>query len=91
MQAVLLCKTDAFSPTCGLLRPETPRTPSRSTKIVILNQLLGTFVRKLASLKQCELVRIAFTIRPLARLRQSLPLRRGYWKPDNQVSRVAYF
>ena len=41
------------------LRPETPRTPSRSTKIAILNKQLGTFARKLTSLKQCELVRLA--------------------------------
>ena len=33
--------------------------PRRSTKFVALNQLLGTFARKLASLKQYGLVRLA--------------------------------
>ncbi len=41
------------------LRPETPSTPRRSTKLTTLNQLLGTFARKLASLKQYGLVRLA--------------------------------
>ena len=39
--------------------PETPATPHRSTKLAALNQLLGTFARKLASLKQYGLVRLA--------------------------------
>ena len=34
------------------LRPETPRTPRRSTWLVLLSRQLGTFARKLASLKQ---------------------------------------
>ena len=57
MQAVLLCKTDTCSPSCGWLRPETPRTPRRSTWLVLLSRQLGTFARKLASLKQYGLVR----------------------------------
>ena len=41
------------------LRPETPRTPRRSTWLVLLSRQLGTFARKLASLKQYGLVRLA--------------------------------
>ena len=36
-----------------------PEISRRSTKLVALNQLLGTFARKLASLKQYGLVRLA--------------------------------
>ncbi len=36
-----------------------PEIPRRSTKLAALNQLLGTFARKLASLKQYGLVRLA--------------------------------
>ena len=36
-----------------------PEIPRRSTKLTALNQLLGTFARKLASLKQYGLVRLA--------------------------------
>ena len=35
-----------------------PEISRRSTKLVALNQLLGTFARKLASLKQYGLVRL---------------------------------
>ena len=64
MQAVLLCKTDTCSPPCGRLRPETPRTPRRSTWLVLLSRQLGTFARKLASLKQYGLVRLALQAVP---------------------------
>ena len=64
MQAVLLRKTDACSPPCGRLRPETPRTPRRSTWLVLLSRQLGTFARKLASLKQYGLVRLALQAVP---------------------------
>ena len=36
-----------------------PEIPRRSTKLAALNQLLDTFARKLASLKQYGLVRLA--------------------------------
>ena len=36
-----------------------PEIPRRSTKLAAINQLLGTFARKLASLKQYGLVRLA--------------------------------
>ena len=36
-----------------------PEISRRSTKLAALNQLLGTFARKLASLKQYGLVRLA--------------------------------
>ncbi len=36
-----------------------PENSRRSTKLAALNQLLGTFARKLASLKQYGLVRLA--------------------------------
>ena len=39
--------------------PSTPATPSRSIQLAALNQQLGTFARKLASLKQYGLVRLA--------------------------------
>ena len=39
--------------------PSTPATPSRSIQLAALNQLLDTFARKLASLKQYGLVRLA--------------------------------
>ena len=46
------------------LRPETPRTPRRSTWLVLLSRQLGTFARKLASLKQYGLVRLALQAVP---------------------------
>ena len=39
--------------------PVPPRTPRRSTRLVLLSRQLGTFARKLASLKQYGLVRLA--------------------------------
>ena len=36
-----------------------PEIPRRSTKLAAINQLLGTFARKLASPKQYGLVRLA--------------------------------
>ena len=58
MQAVLLRKTDVCLPFYGL-RPETPATPRRSTSLAALSRQLATFARKLASLKQYGLVRLA--------------------------------
>ena len=41
-----------------------PEISRRSTKLAALNQLLGTFARKLASLKQYGLVRLASQVVP---------------------------
>ena len=54
------CKRKANSGLC----PETPRTPRRSTWLVLLSRQLGTFARKLASLKQYGLVRLALQAVP---------------------------
>ena len=58
MQAVLLRKTDVCLPFCGL-PPVPPATTRRSTKLAALSRQLGTFARKLASLKRYGLVRLA--------------------------------
>ena len=50
-------------PMCAYLSvgcpPVPPRTPRRSTQLAALSRRLGTFARKLASLKQYGLVRLA--------------------------------
>ena len=57
-----------------------PEIPRRSTKLAAINQLLGTFARKLASLKQYGLVRLASQAVPSPVSIGYQTLRRGYWK-----------
>ena len=54
-----------------------PEISRRSTKLVALNQLLGTFARKLASLKQYGLVRLAAQAVPSPVSVRYQTLRRG--------------
>ena len=62
------------------LRPETPRTPRRSTWLVLLSRQLGTFARKRAG-AWTSAVSCGLLCKPFPRISQiAVPLRRGYWE-----------